>query len=78
MEGALVEKNYYQHKERLCNARTQFELQLKTFQSTKHLLTHNTCKSDFHIFLILEALPKRKYTNLFCKWYILRRNDSDH
>ena len=42
MEGALVKKNYYQHKERLYNARIQFELQLKMFQSTKHLVTHNT------------------------------------
>ena len=65
MEVALVKKNYYQHKEKLYNARIPFELQLKMFQSTKHLLTHNTCKSDFHIFLILEALPKRKYTNYF-------------
>ena len=42
MEGALVKKNYYQHKERLYNARIQFELQPKMFQSTKHLVTHNT------------------------------------
>ena len=37
MEGALVKKNYYQYKERLYNARIQFEYQLKSFQSTKHL-----------------------------------------
>ena len=63
MEGALVKKNYYQHKERLYNARIQFELQLKMFQSTKHLVTHNASKSDFHMLLLLEALPKRKNTN---------------
>ena len=36
---------------------------------TKHLVTHNTnsqlntCKGDFHMLLLLEALPKRKNTN---------------
>ena len=42
MEGALVKKNYCQHKERLLNARIQFELQLKMFQSTTHQVIHNT------------------------------------
>ena len=43
MEGTLVQKNYYQHKERLYNAEIQFELQLNLpVQSTSHLVTHNT------------------------------------
>ena len=40
-EGALVKINDHQNKDRLCNARVQLELQLKMFQSTKHLVTHN-------------------------------------
>ena len=83
-EGALVKINDHQNRDRLCNARIELELQLKMFQSTKHLVTHNT-SSRFIIHarviyigsFFTTTAYREKYRSYFHdKLYILWRNVS--